>query len=481
MDMSRGIARRVKVGSMVMSRHSLGISWVHGRFQAVASSGGQTVGAWTCPAVVEESRFEDALSEAVRETGFVGTRVFLVVEHRSLLFHVQETPPAKGRLLDQLLQRLVSQSRFFEERASWGRVELPAMEGRQRYLLALLPEPLVQHLSAACAANRLQLAAVVPVAAVFGAQLRQLSVGKEEVVVLAADFGESLQLLLGRGDGQVLFSRNVVLAGAQANERAAQEINRTLHYAQQQFGAVVNHLFVFGDGAFAGLKDVKIRDGLKLEQSPVAEAPFYFATRAAELSTKHPLNLVNRAENRRRHGRQLAVAAVAVLLVGTASTVLLVERTVLAREARAVAMERELDEQARTQTGVLVDQQEARHLAAFVQFVDPARHPPVPELLARYLSARLPDALRLSDLQVVRATNGWSFVIQGFVQEQPDGVLGVLERFEQELEQGIFQTRIADSTRRRVFHPASTEPAATPSRAGARDNERAFFVAGLIE
>ena len=122
MDMSRGIARRVKVGSMVMSRHSLGISWVHGRFQAVASSGGQTVGAWTCPAVVEESRFEDALSEAVRETGFVGTRVFLVVEHRSLLFHVQETPPAKGRLLDQLLQRLVSQSRFLKSErrgAAW--------------------------------------------------------------------------------------------------------------------------------------------------------------------------------------------------------------------------------------------------------------------------------------------------------------------------------------------------------------------------
>src|SRR5437867_344500 len=129
-----------------MARASLGISWVHGRFQAVASLGGRNVGAWTCPtSVVEEEDFEQALAQAVHETGFTGTRVVVVLEHRSLLFHVQETPPAKGRLLEQLLQRLVSQSRFFEERAAWSRVEVAAVKGRQRYLLALLPDPLVRH------------------------------------------------------------------------------------------------------------------------------------------------------------------------------------------------------------------------------------------------------------------------------------------------------------------------------------------------
>src|SRR5947207_13624011 len=116
-----------------MARASLGISWVHGRFQAVASLGGRNVGAWTCPRpVLEGEDFDEALGEAVRETGFTGTRVVVVLEHRSLLFHVQETPPAKGRLLEQLLQRLVSQSRFFEERAAWSCVEVPGLKGRQR-------------------------------------------------------------------------------------------------------------------------------------------------------------------------------------------------------------------------------------------------------------------------------------------------------------------------------------------------------------
>ena len=51
---------------------------------------------------------------------------------------------AKGKVLKQLLQRLVAQSHFFEERAAWGHAELPPLQGRPRHLLALLPDPLIQ-------------------------------------------------------------------------------------------------------------------------------------------------------------------------------------------------------------------------------------------------------------------------------------------------------------------------------------------------
>ena len=465
-----------------MARASLGISWVHGRFQAVASLGGRNVGAWTCPRpVLEGEDFDEALGEAVRETGFTGTRVVVVLEHRSLLFHVQETPPAKGRLLEQLLQRLVSQSRFFEERAAWSCVEVPGLKGRQRYLLALLPDPLVRQMALACSARRLQLVAVVPIAAVLAPQLRELAVGKDQVVVLTTESAGSLQLLLGRGDGQVFFSRNVVLSGAQQQERAAQEINRTLHYAQQQFGAVVNDLFVFGERALAGLSGASIRDGLTVRASPVPDVPFHFASQAAQLPAKTPFNLVNPAENRKRQGRQLAAAAMLALVTGTAATVLLVEQTVRARELWASSREQELDKQDQTQQAVLARQREARRLAAFVQYGDVTNHVPVPELLARSLGAHLPGTIRLSEVQVARVTNGWSFALQGFVQDQAGGMLVALETLERDLEEGLFSARVLDSTRRRSLRGGPDETSPTPSRAGARANEKPFFVSGLIE
>ena len=185
-----------------MSRTVLGISWLHGQFRAVVLTGSSVSAAWTRPlAVIHDADFAPALAEAVRETRFAGTRVVIALEHRSLLFHVQETPPAKGAMLRQLLDRLVKQNRFFEENAAWGHVALPSGKGRPRYLLALLPESLVQQLTEACAGQHLQLTAVLPLAAVLGSQLRQLPVPPEEIVVLAADLGGALHLLLGRGDG----------------------------------------------------------------------------------------------------------------------------------------------------------------------------------------------------------------------------------------------------------------------------------------
>jgi len=50
-------------------------------------------------------------------------------------------------------------------------------------------------------------------------------VSKDEVVVACRGLEGLCRCVAGPGDGQVLFERTVVLAGAQANEARAQEIN----------------------------------------------------------------------------------------------------------------------------------------------------------------------------------------------------------------------------------------------------------------
>ena len=465
-----------------MTRKVLGISWLHGRFQAVTLSGGAVSTAWTRPEpVVDGADFGPALAEAIRQTRFTGHRVQVVLDHRSLLFHVQETPPARGRQLQLLLDRLVAQNRFFEERAAWGHIALPPVKDRQRSLLALIPESLVRELTDACAARRMQLIGVLPLAAVLGDHLRELPARPDEIVVLAADLGTSLHLLLGRGDGQVLFSRSVVLASAQQGERAVQEINRTLHYAQQQFGADVSQLFVFGEQAFAILKDLEIRQGLRIQPSPVAHDPLAVASLGASASSKTSLNLISRAESRQHRHRQLAAAGIAALLVASAATALKVEQAVHARELKSAAAVRRLEAEASLQAANRARQLEARRLTALVHLVGTTNDPPVPELFARYLASAIPDTMRLSQLSVNRVTNGWTFHLEGFAREPAGGFLGLMERFDQQLGTSLFHPRITDSTHRRLFGGAESVFPATSLPHGGRADEKTFFVTGVIE
>ena len=465
-----------------MGKHVLGVSWLHGRFQAVSLRGATVLASWTSPRpVANDSDFGPALDEAIRETKFTGNRVALLLDHRSMLYHVQDTPPAKGRVLHQLLERLVAQNHFFEEHAIWSHAPLPPAKGRQRFLLALVPESLMRQISDACSARRLQLTAVYPMAAALRDQLRQFSIQPDEVAILAADLGHSLHLLLGRGDGQVLFTRSVVLSAAQQPERAVQEINRTLHYAQQQFAASVSQLFVFGEGAFAHFKDLQIRQGLVAHPSPTDADAFFYARQAGSLPPKLSLNLVSQNASPQRQSRQLAAAAVAALLIAASVTAVRVELLLNAREQHAKSRTHEIESLTQSQAAVLTRQHEGRRLTAFLNLVGSTNEPPIIELFARFLPTAIPEDIRLAEASVVRGTNGWEFHLEGFVSEKAGGYLGILDRFEDRLRRSIFRPQLTDSTHQRLMGGKNADRPAPRLRSAERDGEKPFFVTGVIQ
>lgn len=467
-----------------MARIVLGISWLNGRFHAVVRRGTAVSASWTSPVpVVNDGDFSAALRDAVQETRFSGRSVNVVLDHRSVLFHVQETPPAKGRMLHDLLDRLVRQNRFFEEPAAWTRLSLPPGKSQARHLLALVPGSFLERITQACAEQKLQLNTLLPLAAVLSTQLRQLSLAPDEVVVLAADLDGSLHLVLGRGDGQVLFSRSVVLTGAQQGERASQEINRTLQYAQQQFGAVVSQLFVFGEQAFTLLRDLQIRQGLQVRQSPLAEDPFFHARQAAAASPKTILNLAPRSSPLQRQARKLAAAGLAALLIASATVGLKVELFARAREARYQAQVQQIAIDNNAQAASQARQREADHLAAFLRLVGTTNQPPVPELFARHLATCVPESMRLTQVTVRRDTNGWELHLEGFTRESAGGYLALAAQLDANLRGSPFQVQVTDSTHQRVFGgaPGTSRDGPEPGRPkGGAQGEKPFFVKGVI-
>jgi hypothetical protein len=469
---------RVDGPGSYMARKTLGISWLNGQFHAAALTGGAVTGAWAAPKTVTESDFAAAVAEAIRATGFNGTQAMVIIDHRSLLFHVQDIPPAEGKVVDQVLDRLVERGHFFEEKAAWGRLGLPEAKGRHRYLLALLPESLIQALVAAFAQQRIELVGVFPIAAVLGDQLRLLAAQETETILLAADLGDAIHLLLGTGDGQVLFSRTVVTAGQQPEERAAQEINRTLHYAQQQFGATVNKLFVHGE-AFHKLKNHPIRAGLMIAASPGPVDPFLYARHVFLLSPKLRLNFLPPSALKKKSARTLAAMAVLLLAATTLGTTVVTELHVRARERTWQQQARQSTAEADIRSQSVVLNNEASRWRALLSTIGSTNNAPVPELFLRALPGMLPEAVRLTRVDLIPLTNGWQVRLEGLTTDAAAQYIEVVNTLEERLALEPFRMRILNSTRRQLANGGGSQSSAV--KGPGRAQERPFFIEGLIE
>src|SRR5678815_981313 len=78
----------------------LSVSWLNRQVKAVAVHRGVIEGTWECPREVEPgSSFDAILREAVQQIG--------------------DLPPAKGAVLDKLIQRQTQQQKFFPGEAAW--------------------------------------------------------------------------------------------------------------------------------------------------------------------------------------------------------------------------------------------------------------------------------------------------------------------------------------------------------------------------
>lgn len=468
-----------------MSRDVLGISWLNGRLHASAMDGRRVSASWSCPTPVHDDwEFALALAEAVTQTRFTGSKVMLVLDHRCLLFHVQDMPPAADKVVDQLLQRTVERSQFFEEKAVWSRLTLPPAKGRQRFLLALMPEALLRRLAEICETQGLELLGVFPLAAVFGEIFRSLTVPAAETVLIAADLGGAFHLVLGRGDGAVLFCRTIVTDAnaldAAAVTRVSQEINRTLHFAQQQFGAQVTQLFVIGSDAFTALQGQPIRAGLTVQAGPGPEDSVSYSGRVAVLSPRLKLNLLCVLPRDSKRTQKAMALGIAALLGVSLTCAILVELIVHARERAVAAHARQLERQQEVDAQVQRLREQAVRWRAFLQLVGSTNQPPVPELFASYLAAAVPDSIRLTQLEVSRTPAGWNCRIEGAAREDSTGFIAQMEAFDRELQTNIFKLHITDSTHQRLVRGSEAPPPAQ-QRPGVRANERTFIVTGEIK
>src|SRR6266436_2845058 len=178
---------------------TLSVSWLNNQFKAVAVHRGETAGSWERTGETDgPGNFGALIGEAVRETGYEGQTVSLLLAHPRLVQQLVDFPPVKRAMVSKLVQRQAQQQKFFAGEAAWAFQPCASLKGSQGVLLHLLPRLLLNQFIQGCKANVLHLISVQPPSAVMQRQLLQLPLQKEEVALLAAETSGSTSVVVGR-------------------------------------------------------------------------------------------------------------------------------------------------------------------------------------------------------------------------------------------------------------------------------------------
>ena len=476
-----------------MSETVLSLSLLNERFSATAVHRGVVAGTWERPEPVTDlADFASVVREAVKQTGYVGTAVTAVLAHQRLAQQLVESPPVKGRNLKLFLQSRVKQLKPFASEAAWSYQPTLPTRNAQAMLAHLFPRELLGQLVNACGQVELKCDRVIPASAILQLQLATLPLEPLEVALLAAETGGTTTIVIGRKDGQIYLGRTLSSSWNVHPDRVNVDLNRTLLYVKQQFGAQVNSVWLFGAGAPAQIAPMKTAFRLPVNLSPVQPSPSYWSEQALKVPVGDTSNLISAEEleaPRRRVFLRVTSVAVGVAALVALITAALVQWWVMKQGKQFLKLQSKV-EQLQVRNAALQDRErEFLQKKQFVKVVSDEKVPPVPGWFLGYLGDILPEQLLLSHVRLNREDERWHVELGGTLQpttnQAPAKVLAdAVATLKKDLAQGPFHVKVVSEGERSAATPTGKSSApdarAISSPAAPTPVTDQFFVEGVM-
>ena len=153
-----GLGAKSAAGLPAISKNftSLSVSWLNEQFKAVAVQKGVIKNSWERSGLNDRpDKLEELIREAIRETGYAGQTITVVLAHPRLVPQMVEVPLVKGSTFTKIVQRQALQQKVFSGEAAWTSQNLPPAKEHLRVLLHLLPKPILNQFTLACRRNGL--------------------------------------------------------------------------------------------------------------------------------------------------------------------------------------------------------------------------------------------------------------------------------------------------------------------------------------
>jgi hypothetical protein len=434
------------------SGQTLGIAWLHGSLTAAVFRR-QTLErdcAISRPVhTVEE--FGGALDEVLASLDFAGTEVFLVLEHERFSHQTEAAPTLSESAARTFLKARIARHEKDHGRVVWSAQKTISARQESTYLLHFLPVEFFDHLNQAVLARRLELTRILPLVVPLQSALASLPGGsRNQPVLVAADMGLATTVLVGTPEGRVAFARTLRVSWAAEPGRVGVEVNRSLLYAKQKLGTVVNRISLLGSDEATAEVRAKCGEGKEITAQPAA--PTNWLQAVAGLSPRDPANLLA-GHLQWQHRRGLVRRALGtagwlglVLLAAAAWTDLESARA----EDRRFARLRTEAPMLRAECDRLAGRnREVMHQREFIEQLANGRLPPVPERFLAYLASVAPADGQWTDFRVERdeASGGWSFRLAGTIETDAETARASLGSLHQRLETGPFRAHFPEAAR----------------------------------
>ncbi|MDX8412982.1 MAG: hypothetical protein R8J85_02745 [Mariprofundales bacterium] len=416
----------------------LGVNWVEGELHCVYMDGKKVLGTWVSSTAVNElAEFNLAIRDVCNALEVKqGSQLAMSYESHLLSHPFIHIPMMKAADLEKVLYRRAEQEKVFEGAASWSWTRtLPAKDG-DGVLLHLLPRSLRNAVVRICEEFYLTPVRMVPLSEVMGLHLAELAQHDDQFHLLVALFDHQMEIMVARGDGTLLFLRDISTGWQGDASRVRQEIERTALYAKQQFGVEISKVWIAGEGTET-LPDT-INDAMNAEvlADPLFESATLWAQAVVSLSRQLTSNFIPWYVQQRPRRRMLlrgGLAVATLLLLVTLATVVMVEMMLNEHsedsgntQMEMVKLQGELRALQGKAAGV---QEEQRRLLLFKKLDSPQ----APLLFLRQLAVSQPQGVVLHKVEVTTRGGAWPFTLQGVAGKGPNQGLELLDAFEQRL------------------------------------------------
>ncbi len=399
----------------------LSITWLNGRFAAIAVQRGVVTGRWVCPETHDAASDLSALfREAVSRTGHQGTTVQMVIAHPRLNQLWLEVPETGGPAVQRFLQRQAQQAKSFEGPAAFSSQPTITSKANRGLLLHLLPQELIGQIERQAEAAGLILTSLLPVGALVQRHLALLPLDKDELAMLAVELGPQTVLVVGRKNGEICLARTLNEGWTRNAARFAAEVNRTSHFVGQQFG--LNPASVWLSGAVAPdlLGELQRDFPLPVRTSPVEASEGWWAEESLRSPVVHPANLVGRerlAEPKRRRMLLVTLAVVALLVMASAAVVVGFHFLRVKEQRSSEKMKQSVAQLSKRFQELTVTQAQLTNYQAFIREAVDGRPPPVPAWFLGHLGDVIGPELLVTNLVVRASGDHWRVELAGRLPE----------------------------------------------------------------